>query len=478
VSPADRQIRFLVRYSGHVRDVTLADELLRHMDVLTRFAGIDLWTDTRIKAGDTTQREIDQAIDQAHVALLLISSDFLASDTLLEHEVPRLLSRHQEGQVRVILVLLRSCLWKAHPWLKDLYSLPRNGQAIGSLSNRVRDSVLAEIVREVAEVAEIALSTPVTLSASTSRREVLIHRPAVDMDLVDMDWEEGELRTNVLEEEQRVHQEPPKLPCLLVLLGSSLQKGLIYKLKEGHTIIGRAQRADIRILDDDTDSVSRRHARIVIGQYNRVTIEDLGSANGTTVNAARVSLSELQDGDKIGIGPHVLLKFAYVEESVVDSAQTRGQPGESGTRRFLSTFISYGGPDEPFARKLNEALLGYDVLTFFFPENAVPGEKIQRAVRKKIQEHERVILICSRASLDRRGVLAEIEETIDREHRDGADYLIPIRLDDYVMTSWKPNNQDLVQTILSRVVADFEGADKDDRRFQTGLRKLIAALKK
>jgi hypothetical protein len=90
-----------------------------------------------------------------------------------------------------------------------------------------------------------------------------------------------------------------------------------------------------------------------------------------------------------------------------------------------------------------------------------------------------MILVCSRASLDRKGVLNELEKVLEREARDGGtSYLIPIRLDDYVFTGWKPPNADLAQAVRDRVVADFEGADTDDAKFNEGLCRLIAALKK
>ncbi|WP_437905467.1 toll/interleukin-1 receptor domain-containing protein [Sorangium sp. So ce327] len=148
-------------------------------------------------------------------------------------------------------------------------------------------------------------------------------------------------------------------------------------------------------------------------------------------------------------------------------------------KMLQSTFISYGAPDEPFARKLYEALHRNGVTTFFFPEHAEPGEKLHRTMRKGVNEHDRVILICSRYSLDRKGVLNELEEILTREARDGgASYLIPIRLDDYVFTRWKPPNSDVAQAVRDRVVADFEGANEDEAKFQAGLQKLIRVLKK
>jgi uncharacterized protein YjbI with pentapeptide repeats len=144
-----------------------------------------------------------------------------------------------------------------------------------------------------------------------------------------------------------------------------------------------------------------------------------------------------------------------------------------------STFISYGSPDEAFARKLYESLHRNGVTTFFFPEHALPGEKLHRTVRKKVNDLDRTVLICSSDSLDRKGVMNEIEQALDREARDaGASYLIPITIDDYVFTGWKPPNPDIAQAIRDKVVADFRGAAVDPAKFQTALQRLLAALKK
>lgn len=144
-----------------------------------------------------------------------------------------------------------------------------------------------------------------------------------------------------------------------------------------------------------------------------------------------------------------------------------------------STFISYGGPDEPFARKLHEALQRNGVTTFFFAEHAVPGKKLHRLMRDGVNSHDRVILICSKASLGRKGVLNEIEETLARESRDGgAEYLIPVRIDDYLFDGWNPADPGVAQTIKDRVVADFRGTEVDDAKFGSQLMRLLGALKK
>jgi uncharacterized protein YjbI with pentapeptide repeats len=143
-----------------------------------------------------------------------------------------------------------------------------------------------------------------------------------------------------------------------------------------------------------------------------------------------------------------------------------------------STFISYGGPDEAFARKLNEALKRGGVTTFFFKDDAPPGERLHRVMHKGVNEHNRTILICSEASLQRPGLLNELEETLEREALDGGQtYLIPVRVDDYVLDGWAPGRGDLARRVRGRVIADFR-RHEDRAEFDSEVAKLIAVLKK
>jgi hypothetical protein len=163
-------------------------------------------------------------------------------------------------------------------------------------------------------------------------------------------------------------------------------------------------------------------------------------------------------------------------EYMIDCARATS---ESLWRTLMqTTFISYGGPDETFAQKLYYALREHNVVTFYFPVSATLGERIDSEVFRRIQEHDRVILICSRNSLDRAGVLNEIQETFDREARDGgATYLLPVTLDDYVFTGWRTIQPELAERVGRRVVGDFRRAARSKRAFDEALDRLLDALK-
>lgn len=81
--------------------------------------------------------------------------------------------------------------------------------------------------------------------------------------------------------------------------------------------IGRSPEATVMI---DDPGVSRLHARIRRGSVGMFELEDLGSKNGTFLNGTRVEHALAKLGDKIRLGPRVVLTlqtFDVIEEQVV-----------------------------------------------------------------------------------------------------------------------------------------------------------------
>jgi hypothetical protein len=79
--------------------------------------------------------------------------------------------------------------------------------------------------------------------------------------------------------------------------------GTKHVLEQGSNVLGRGTEADIRLPDT---GVSRKHADVQLAG-GTVTVEDLGSTNGTLVNGRRVGRQDLADGDVIRIGHSVLV---------------------------------------------------------------------------------------------------------------------------------------------------------------------------
>lgn len=105
----------LVFSYSHV-DEALRNELEKHLSPLKRAGKITTWHDRRIVPGQEFERQIDQYFSEADIILLLISSDFIASDYCYEIEMTNALTRHQRGEAVVIPVILRECAWHQLPF--------------------------------------------------------------------------------------------------------------------------------------------------------------------------------------------------------------------------------------------------------------------------------------------------------------------------------------------------------------------------
>jgi two-component system cell cycle response regulator len=97
-------------------------------------------------------------------------------------------------------------------------------------------------------------------------------------------------------------------PYLIVLAGSAM--GVMYHIEREVTVIGRGEKADLRIIDD---GISREHSRVV-RKGDTITVEDMGSTNGTFCNGIRLASQVMAEGDKIMIGTGTILKFTYHDE--------------------------------------------------------------------------------------------------------------------------------------------------------------------
>jgi hypothetical protein len=142
-----------------------------------------------------------------------------------------------------------------------------------------------------------------------------------------------------------------------------------------------------------------------------------------------------------------------------------------------TVFISYGGPDEDTASKINEFLKSRGITTWFFPNDATPGDKLHRVMHGGVNRYDRVLLLCSESSLSRPGVMNELERVVEREAKEGgSDILVPVALDDYVFTRWRPLRSDLADHVKSRVISTIRIPSA--KLFEEDMAKVLKALKK
>jgi hypothetical protein len=135
-----------VFFSYSHQDEKLRDELAKHLSILERQGIISSWHDRQIPAGIEWAGEIDEHLNTARIILLLISSDFLASNYCYSIEMERAIKRHETGEAQVIPVILRPVDWQGAPFEK-LQALPKNARPVTSWTNQ--DEAFADVTRGI-----------------------------------------------------------------------------------------------------------------------------------------------------------------------------------------------------------------------------------------------------------------------------------------------------------------------------------------
>jgi hypothetical protein len=178
---SERNITPLVFICYCHADADAKKELVRHLLGLTEPLGLKdsnyllVWSDEQIRAGEDWQQRIQEELSKVRVAILLVSSGFLASEFIIGREVPRILERLQRKRrgvepLDVIPILGKPCAYQLHDWLKRLQLRPRDGAFVwSSESESQRDMHLAGIAQEVFSILRPILPGTGSVRTTSSR---------------------------------------------------------------------------------------------------------------------------------------------------------------------------------------------------------------------------------------------------------------------------------------------------------------------
>ncbi len=142
------------------KDEVWKDRLVTQLGVLQHQGILRLWDDRRIGAGADWLAEIQEAMEAASVAVLLVSANSLTSDFILNKEMTRLLERRDEEGLRIFPIVIKPCDWEAVGWLSRMQLRPKDGRPVSAGNEHQIDADLAAIAREI----RLLLSATVQLS--------------------------------------------------------------------------------------------------------------------------------------------------------------------------------------------------------------------------------------------------------------------------------------------------------------------------
>jgi hypothetical protein len=154
IIPVPQRIKVFFSYSH--KDGDLRSELEKYLSGLKRKYSIVGWYDGEIGAGREWDREIEEHINSAHLVLLLVSQDFIASDYCYEKEMKRALERHEAEEAHVVPIILRPAHWDIMPFGK-LQALPTGAKPVTLWPDR--DEAFLDVARGIQKIVD-KLTTP------------------------------------------------------------------------------------------------------------------------------------------------------------------------------------------------------------------------------------------------------------------------------------------------------------------------------
>lgn len=134
------------------KDKKWLEQLQTHLTPLVRDRRIDLWDDTRIKAGMMWKGEIEAALDAAQAAVLLISAEFLASEFIANHELPLLLKAAEERGCRILPVIVSHCLFDETEGLNQFQAVNSPKRPLKAMTENEQDEVLVKVAKSFLEL--------------------------------------------------------------------------------------------------------------------------------------------------------------------------------------------------------------------------------------------------------------------------------------------------------------------------------------
>ena len=120
-----------------------------------KLKGLDLggdlviWEDRQITPSLDWLQEIEIALNQADVTIMLISASFLNSSFIRTEEIPTLLHRRDQEGMWLIPLIVKPCAWRKVSWLSATQDSSKDNAALSRLSRYKQEEALTNLARKI-----------------------------------------------------------------------------------------------------------------------------------------------------------------------------------------------------------------------------------------------------------------------------------------------------------------------------------------
>lgn len=153
VRPPQKIKRDKVFVSYSRKDNEWLERVKTHLKVLETIGiTINVWTDIDVKPGMEWQKELEKGLSSAKVAILLVSTDFLASDFISANELPPLLKAAKNDGATILPLILKPCLFSMHKKISQYQSVNDPKKPLSKLTESEQDDELVKLTERVVEL--------------------------------------------------------------------------------------------------------------------------------------------------------------------------------------------------------------------------------------------------------------------------------------------------------------------------------------
>lgn len=163
------------------------DRLLEHLHSVQLGTNSSVFSDADVGYGEDWHEKIQASLAEAKVAVLLVSSAFLKSKYIREHELPRLLEMRSRHALLIIPLIVRPCAFKEATYrypsphagpeellLSKLHTPTPPSNPLSSLQAYEQDQILAKLASHIKQVLECRAP-----NAAASSSNIVAHRQPV-----------------------------------------------------------------------------------------------------------------------------------------------------------------------------------------------------------------------------------------------------------------------------------------------------------
>src|SRR5262245_30454076 len=149
-STQETRIRDHVFISYSHKDIKWMEKFRAQLSVIQQTV-LEIWSDERIESGQNWLEEINAAIARARVALLLVTPDFFASEFIRDHELPKILTRHQGKGLFLSWVPIRHTAYQKSYLAKIQAAISDPGRPLRDRSEAEQDLAMSQIAGMIGE---------------------------------------------------------------------------------------------------------------------------------------------------------------------------------------------------------------------------------------------------------------------------------------------------------------------------------------